>query len=89
MIGERGILEEVEEFRLEMVCPKSKLDRIVRALWDSHPYEEVAYDLYPLAPYKSESHFLWKGSLTRSTRGRSAIGAFTESPRVLSNTAAP
>ena len=32
---------------------------------------------------------MWKGSLTSNTRGRSAIGAFTESPRVLSNTAAP
>ncbi len=63
-VGEKGVLEEVEEFRLEMVCPKSRMDKIIRALWESHPYEEVAYDLYPLAPYQGESHFLWKGALS-------------------------
>ncbi|MCB9766893.1 MAG: Nif3-like dinuclear metal center hexameric protein [Candidatus Omnitrophica bacterium] len=66
-IGERGVLEEVEEFRLEMVCPKSKMDRIIRALWESHPYEEVAYDLYPMAAYHGNSHFIWKGNLTEPT----------------------
>ena len=63
-VGEKGILEEVEEARLEMVCPKSKLDQIVRALWETHPYEEVAYDLYPLAEYHNDSHHLWRGKLS-------------------------
>jgi dinuclear metal center YbgI/SA1388 family protein len=60
-IGEKGRLEEVEEFRMEMVCPKNRLDRVLTALWDSHPYEEVAYDLYPVAGYKTDLHFLWRG----------------------------
>jgi dinuclear metal center YbgI/SA1388 family protein len=62
-IGERGRLERVEEVRLEMVCSKRGLDRALRALRESHPYEEVAYDLYPLAGYETQKHFLWKGNL--------------------------
>lgn len=66
-LGERGMLEEVEEHRLEMVCPKRRLDVILKALWEVHPYEEVAYDLYPLSGYKSDSHYLWRGNLAEPT----------------------
>lgn len=48
-VGERGKLERVEEIRLEMVCPKSALGRAARVLCDVHPYEEPAWDVYPLA----------------------------------------
>ncbi len=64
-IGERGRLERVEEVRLEMVCPKRSLHEILKALWKSHPYEEAAYDLYPLMEYQSGMHFLWEGELER------------------------
>ncbi|HHU76381.1 MAG TPA: Nif3-like dinuclear metal center hexameric protein [Firmicutes bacterium] len=47
-IGEKGTLEKVDEFRLETVIHKKNRDKIVRALLAAHPYEEVAYDLYPL-----------------------------------------
>ncbi len=50
VVGARGQLETVPEVRLEMVCPKHALGRIARALRDAHPYEEPAWDLYPLAP---------------------------------------
>ena len=36
------------EDRLEVVVPRSRLGEVVRALRRAHPYEEVAYDLYPL-----------------------------------------
>ncbi len=65
-VGERGRLETVEEIRLEMVCPKRRLDRILRALWDSHPYEEVAYDLYPLSGFEDPRQFLWAGELAEA-----------------------
>jgi len=63
VVGQKGNLERVEEIRLEMLCPKDRLDRILSALWASHPYEEVAYDLYPLAGYRSDTHYLWMGEL--------------------------
>lgn len=66
-VGEKGKLETVEEIRLEMICPKRGLNRILRALWDSHPYEEVAYDLYPLSGYEDPRQFLWAGELAEET----------------------
>lgn len=46
--GERGRLNEEPEERLEMVVPRGRLPAAVAALRAAHPYEEVAYDLYPL-----------------------------------------
>ncbi|HVM13151.1 MAG TPA: Nif3-like dinuclear metal center hexameric protein [Egibacteraceae bacterium] len=46
--GEREQLNEEAEDRLEMVVPGARMEAVVAALWDAHPYEEVAYDLYPL-----------------------------------------
>lgn len=48
-IGEQGKLEEVVEYRLETIFPKSLQMQVVQAMLQAHPYEEVAYDLYPLA----------------------------------------
>lgn len=47
-IGESGKLERVEEIRLETIVSEDIQDRVVAAMLSAHPYEEVAYDLYPL-----------------------------------------
>ena len=47
-IGEEGKLSEAGETRLETIVPKSGLAAVLQAMCDAHPYEEVAYDLYPL-----------------------------------------
>lgn len=47
-IGEVGKVEKVEEDRLEMVCPKVKTKKVIKAMEKVHPYEEVAFDIYPL-----------------------------------------
>lgn len=47
-IGEVGRLEEVDEVRLEAIVPEGTLQRVLAAMLDAHPYEEVAYDVYPL-----------------------------------------
>ncbi len=47
-IGSSGQLERVEEIRLETVLPGSRRKEIIAAMLKAHPYEEVAYDLYPL-----------------------------------------
>jgi hypothetical protein len=48
-IGERGREERVQELRVETVVPGDRVEAVVAALLEAHPYEEVAYDLYPLA----------------------------------------
>jgi hypothetical protein len=47
-IGESGREERVPELRLETVYPAEREDDVVRALRSAHPYEEPAFDLYPL-----------------------------------------
>jgi dinuclear metal center YbgI/SA1388 family protein len=47
-IGERGRREEVQEFRLEVVVPATRLSAVVSAMKEAHSYEEPAYDVYPL-----------------------------------------
>lgn len=47
-IGEVGKLGEVEEERIEFVCPKAKAKEVIIAIKQVHPYEEVALDIYPL-----------------------------------------
>ena len=48
-IGEKGREERVPELRLETVFPEEREAEIVAALRGAHPYEEPAFDVYPLA----------------------------------------
>ena len=47
-IGEVGKFEEVLEERIECLCDHSKAKAVVEAMRKVHPYEEVAFDIYPL-----------------------------------------
>jgi hypothetical protein len=47
-VGERGREERVAEFRLETVFPEERQADVVAALRRAHPYEEPAFDVYPL-----------------------------------------
>jgi dinuclear metal center YbgI/SA1388 family protein len=47
-IGQKGRREEVNEWRLEAVCPAGQIEAVVAAIRCSHSYEEPAFDLYPL-----------------------------------------
>lgn len=47
-IGERGREERVPELRLETVFPEERQEEVVAALRRAHPYEEPAFDVYPL-----------------------------------------
>jgi hypothetical protein len=47
-IGERGQEERVPELRLETVFPEERHEEVVAALRRAHPYEEPAFDVYPL-----------------------------------------
>lgn len=61
-IGEVGKLEAVVEERIETVCYKDEIQNIINAVNEVHPYEEVAYDIYPLVlnphetTYKKQDH---------------------------------
>jgi len=47
-IGEVGKPEEVTEERIECVCNRDMAKEVILAMKKVHPYEEVAFDIYPL-----------------------------------------
>lgn len=47
-LGKPGVLERAPEHRLETIFPKGLEKKVLSALLKAHPYEEVAYDLYPV-----------------------------------------
>jgi hypothetical protein len=47
-IGEVGREQRVAEYRLETVYPTEREAEVVRALRESHPYEEPAFEIYEL-----------------------------------------
>ena len=47
-VGKVGELEKAAEFRLEMLVAEDRLHDAISALIAAHPYDEVAYDVYPL-----------------------------------------
>ncbi len=47
-VGEAGREERVLELRLETVFPAERHDEVIAALRSAHPYEEPAFDVYPL-----------------------------------------
>jgi dinuclear metal center YbgI/SA1388 family protein len=47
-VGEKGKLHHEDETRIEVIFPAYLLGKLLAALKESHPYEEVAYDIYPL-----------------------------------------
>jgi dinuclear metal center YbgI/SA1388 family protein len=48
-VGQPGKLERADEIRIETVVPIAKIEAVIRALRQSHPYEEPAFDLNQLA----------------------------------------
>lgn len=49
-IGEIGSVAETAEDRIECIVPKRRLAALLAAVRSVHPYEEIAYDVYPLEP---------------------------------------
>lgn len=46
--GRRNRFEMVEEVRLEMLVDSLHLDDVIDAMYAAHPYEEPAYEIYPV-----------------------------------------
>lgn len=55
VIGQPNKVEIVEEARFETLAPINKLPTIIAALRKAHPYEEPAFDIFPLAGPISDS----------------------------------
>lgn len=47
-VGNKNKLHFEDEVRIESIAPKFKIPQIISSMISAHPYEEVAYDVYPL-----------------------------------------
>ena len=47
-IGELDKVELVQEYKVEMICSDELIRTAVKALKKTHPYEEVAYEVYKI-----------------------------------------
>lgn len=48
--GRIGKSDEIEEERIEMICPSRVVDDVVMAIVEKHPYEQPAFDVIKLRP---------------------------------------
>ncbi|MBN2803968.1 MAG: NGG1p interacting factor NIF3 [Deltaproteobacteria bacterium] len=46
--GDAGILEKAEEYKIEMLCDDSLVKTAIEVIKLIHPYEEPAFELYPV-----------------------------------------
>jgi dinuclear metal center YbgI/SA1388 family protein len=72
-IGQPGKLEAVEEIRIETIVPETLLKKVVTAMLKAHPYEEVAYDIYPV---ENKGEILGLGRI--GTISEMTLGEFAE-----------
>ena len=47
-LGQINQLEQVVEYKVEIICADAVIKDVVQALLDAHPYEEPAYEIYKL-----------------------------------------
>lgn len=73
-IGRPGALERVREIRLETVLTPEVRGRALARMLKAHPYEEVAYDLVPLANIRMDVGLGRIGRLAEAT----TLGTFAE-----------
>jgi len=48
-VGEKNVVHVETESRIEMIFPRFLEQKLITALKKNHPYEEIAYDIYPLS----------------------------------------
>jgi len=46
--GEKSVINVENEERIEVVCDRDMAKQAIAAMRHAHPYEEVAFDIYPL-----------------------------------------
>jgi hypothetical protein len=47
-LGEKDVLEEVLEERIETVCALNVLEHVIEEIKKAHPYEETVIEIYPV-----------------------------------------
>jgi dinuclear metal center YbgI/SA1388 family protein len=74
-VGEIGKRHEENELKIEVIFPGYIEQKIIRAMIEAHPYEEVAYDIISLGNYLSDVGSGLIGELEKETGGEEFLGS--------------
>lgn len=73
-IGKNGKREKVAEKRVEILISSHKENAIIQAMLKAHPYEEVAYDLYPITNFNQDEGAGMIGELEKEVKTEIFLG---------------
>ena len=45
-LGDKGTIEKVAEYKVEMLCADEHIDDVIAAMTDAHPYEVPAFEAW-------------------------------------------
>lgn len=94
-VGKRGRREAVREMRFETIVPAEKLDAVVAAMKEAHPYEMPAFDIFKRFDYEGRFGLGRFGPLAKPARiaqlieqikkqtGAKAVGLVGDSKRLV------
>jgi dinuclear metal center YbgI/SA1388 family protein len=77
-IGTVGTLERTPETRIEMLAERWKVNAVLKAMMLAHPYEEIAYDIYPLENRNTEYGLGAVGDLAKPMDARKFLARVKE-----------
>jgi putative NIF3 family GTP cyclohydrolase 1 type 2 len=64
-IGKADKLSNVKEVKIEAIIEKDKISEIIASLKSAHPYETMAYDIYPLYASSFENGLARQGEFNK------------------------
>jgi dinuclear metal center YbgI/SA1388 family protein len=77
-VGEKGKFHLGKEIRFETILLSHLKDKVISALINAHPYEEVAYDIYALENEHPHAGLGCIGTLTKAIAGKSFLRLLSE-----------
>jgi len=69
-VGKMGEIHFEKEVRIETIVPEHILNQVVATMIEAHPYEEVAYDIYPLENPNNNAGAGMIGTLTKEVSAK-------------------
>lgn len=50
--GKVGVLERIDEVKIEMQCPDESIEKVLAAVKKVHPYEEIVIDVFKMEQFE-------------------------------------
>ncbi|MBE0446641.1 MAG: Nif3-like dinuclear metal center hexameric protein [Actinobacteria bacterium] len=77
-LGNIGELNQVGEYRLEILVAPDRIERVTKKMLDVHPYEEVAYDIYEVKNPPAGAGFGRIGNMKKPLKLRDCVERWSE-----------